>query len=94
MFCVSEELIPILNERAGFPLDTELDLYEEIKPNMVERIENLNEPLEKVLFFLVSFSLNKCFFFIFFLENYCVLKITRIMYACKLKACFMLFILQ
>lgn len=38
-----------MNERAGFPLDTELALYEEIKPNMVEKIENLTEPLEKVL---------------------------------------------
>ncbi|KAK7792272.1 hypothetical protein R5R35_013305 [Gryllus longicercus] len=44
-----QELIPLLNERAGFPPDTELVLYEEIKPNMVERIENYNEPLEKVL---------------------------------------------
>ncbi|KAJ8665673.1 hypothetical protein QAD02_007335 [Eretmocerus hayati] len=44
-----EELIPILNQRAGFPEHTELVLYEEIKPNMVERIENLAEPLEKVL---------------------------------------------
>ena len=43
-----EELIPILNERAGFPPDTELLLFEEIKPNMVERIYNLNDPLEKV----------------------------------------------
>lgn len=47
--CVAEELIPLLNERAGFPPDTDLVLYEEIKPNMVERIENYNEPLEKVL---------------------------------------------
>jgi len=44
-----QELIPLLNERAGFPSDTDLVLYEEIKPNMVERIENYNEPLEKVL---------------------------------------------
>ncbi|XP_015122798.1 ubiquitin carboxyl-terminal hydrolase 7 isoform X2 [Diachasma alloeum] len=44
-----QELIPILNERAGFAPDTELALYEEIKPNMVEKIENLTEPLEKVL---------------------------------------------
>lgn len=42
-------LIPILNERAGFPEDTELVLYEEIKPNMVERIEDIDLPLEKVL---------------------------------------------
>nr|CAD7438739.1 unnamed protein product [Timema bartmani] len=44
-----QELIPILNERAGFLPDTDLVLYEEIKPNMVERIENYSEPLEKVL---------------------------------------------
>ncbi|XP_074095534.1 ubiquitin carboxyl-terminal hydrolase 7-like isoform X1 [Cotesia typhae] len=44
-----QELIPILNERAGFPPDTELALYEEIKPNMVEKIENMTESLEKVL---------------------------------------------
>ncbi|PBC26408.1 Ubiquitin carboxyl-terminal hydrolase [Apis cerana cerana] len=44
-----QELIPILNERAGFPPDTELALYEEIKPNLVEKIDNLTEPLEKVL---------------------------------------------
>ncbi|XP_071444786.1 ubiquitin carboxyl-terminal hydrolase 7 [Hetaerina americana] len=44
-----QELIPILNERAGFPPNTELILYEEIKPNLTEKIENYNEPLEKVL---------------------------------------------
>ncbi|KAK3929340.1 Ubiquitin carboxyl-terminal hydrolase 7 [Frankliniella fusca] len=44
-----QDLLPLLNERAGYPPDTELVLYEEIKPNMVERIENLNESLEKVL---------------------------------------------
>lgn len=48
-FSFTEELIPILNERAGFPSDTELALYEEIKPNMVEKIESHSEPLEKVL---------------------------------------------
>ncbi|XP_014255041.1 ubiquitin carboxyl-terminal hydrolase 7 isoform X2 [Cimex lectularius] len=42
-------LIPILNERAGFPPGTELDLYEEIKPSLVESINNQNEVLEKVL---------------------------------------------
>ena len=41
--------MPILNERAGFPETTNLNLFEEIKPNMVEKIENLSEPLEKVL---------------------------------------------
>ncbi|XP_063230650.1 ubiquitin carboxyl-terminal hydrolase 7 isoform X2 [Bacillus rossius redtenbacheri] len=44
-----QELIPVLNQRAGFPADTELVLFEEIKPNMVERIDNYAEPLEKVL---------------------------------------------
>lgn len=44
-----QDLLPLLNERAGYAPDTELILYEEIKPNMVERIENLNESLEKVL---------------------------------------------
>lgn len=43
------ELVPILNERAGFPPDTELILFEEIKPNLVEQIENQNDALEKVL---------------------------------------------
>lgn len=45
----ARELIPILNERAGFPLNTRLVLYEEVKPNLVERIEDLDLPLEKVL---------------------------------------------
>lgn len=43
------DLIPILNERAGFPPDTELVLYEEIRPNMIEKINNYSEHLEKVL---------------------------------------------
>lgn len=42
------DLIPILNERAGFPTDTELVLYEEIRPNMIEKINNYSEHLEKV----------------------------------------------
>lgn len=45
----AKELVPILNEKAGFPLDTPLTLYEEVKPNMVERIGDLELPLEKVL---------------------------------------------
>ncbi|XP_049818632.1 ubiquitin carboxyl-terminal hydrolase 7 isoform X1 [Aethina tumida] len=43
------DVVPLLNERAGFPPDTELLLYEEIRPNMIERIINFNDPLEKVL---------------------------------------------
>ncbi|XP_023245457.1 ubiquitin carboxyl-terminal hydrolase 7 [Copidosoma floridanum] len=44
-----QELIPVLNDRAGYRPNTNLILFEEIKPNMVEKIENLSEPLEKVL---------------------------------------------
>lgn len=44
----SVDLVPILNERAGFPLGTELMLFEEIKPNTVDRIMNITDPLEKV----------------------------------------------
>ncbi|XP_077294716.1 ubiquitin-specific protease 7 isoform X2 [Arctopsyche grandis] len=43
------DLIPLLNQRAGFPPDTYLTLYEEIKPDFVEKITNYNDPLEKVL---------------------------------------------
>ncbi|VEN46233.1 unnamed protein product [Callosobruchus maculatus] len=43
------EIVPLLNERAGFPPDTELLLYEEIRPNMIEKITNFTDPLEKVL---------------------------------------------
>ncbi|XP_065302370.2 ubiquitin carboxyl-terminal hydrolase 7 isoform X9 [Dermacentor albipictus] len=45
----AKELLPLLNKRAGFPADTELVLYEEVKPNIVDRIEDLELPLEKVL---------------------------------------------
>lgn len=38
----------------GFPADTPLVLYEEIKPDFVEKINNYNDPLEKVLF--ISFA--------------------------------------
>ncbi|XP_054712852.1 ubiquitin carboxyl-terminal hydrolase 7-like isoform X1 [Uloborus diversus] len=42
-------LVPVLNDRAGFPEDTELMLFEEVKPNVVEKIDDINLPLEKVL---------------------------------------------
>ena len=41
--------MPLLNERAGFAADTELHLYEELKPNMVERLEELETSLDKAL---------------------------------------------
>lgn len=34
----------------GFNPETPLVLYEEIKPDFVEKINNYNDPLEKVLF--------------------------------------------
>ncbi|KAL7638741.1 UNVERIFIED_CONTAM: hypothetical protein RMT77_010274 [Armadillidium vulgare] len=43
------ELVPILNERAGLPPGTELALWEEIRPNLIERLPDLDKPLEKVL---------------------------------------------
>lgn len=42
------ELVPDLNKRVGWPIDTELTLYEEQGSNMVQRISNLNDTLEKV----------------------------------------------
>lgn len=55
------DIIHLLNERAGFPPDTELLLYEEIRPNMIEKINNFNEPLEKVSM-LNNFSMNTIVF--------------------------------
>ena len=41
--------MPILCQRGGFPPGTPLILYEEVKPNLVEQIEDYDQPLEKVL---------------------------------------------
>lgn len=57
------ELVPLLNERAGFPAGTDLVLYEEIRPNMIEKIVNFNEPLEKVI---IIFHLLIVWLFIYF----------------------------
>ena len=43
------DIVPMLNERAGLPRNTELALFEEIKPSLVERLADLNRPIEKVL---------------------------------------------
>ncbi|KAL1494339.1 hypothetical protein ABEB36_009953 [Hypothenemus hampei] len=43
------DIVPMLNERAGFAPDTELLLYEEIRPNLIELITDLNDPIEKAL---------------------------------------------
>ena len=42
-------LVAELAKRAHLPEDTSLLLYEEIKPNMLERIEDMDKPLEHVL---------------------------------------------
>ncbi|XP_074647259.1 ubiquitin carboxyl-terminal hydrolase 7-like isoform X2 [Tubulanus polymorphus] len=52
--CVSitkklSDLVPLLNQRAGYPRNTKLVLFEEVKPNMVEHIADLETPLEKAL---------------------------------------------
>jgi len=44
-----KELVSLLNERAGLPQGTELALFEEIKPNLLERLTDLDRPLQKVL---------------------------------------------
>lgn len=42
------ELIPDLNRRVGWPDDTELTIYEEQASNVVQKITNLNDSLDKV----------------------------------------------
>lgn len=55
---LTEELVPLLNVRAGLPQGTELALFEEIKPNLVERLADLDRPLEKVSLPLCILMLN------------------------------------
>lgn len=50
--------MPLLNVRAGLPQGTELALFEEIKPNLVERLADLDRPLEKVSLPLCILMLN------------------------------------
>ena len=42
-------LVPELIKRANLPADSTLTLFEEIKPNMLERIEDIDKPLEHLL---------------------------------------------
>lgn len=42
-------MMPILSKMAGYPSDTQLLMYEEVKPNLIERIEFSNGALEKAL---------------------------------------------
>ncbi|XP_033118944.1 ubiquitin carboxyl-terminal hydrolase 7-like [Anneissia japonica] len=43
------ELIPTLCERGGFPEGTSLIIYEEVKPNLTEKIQDLRLQLDKAL---------------------------------------------
>ena len=42
-------IVPELVKRASLPAGTPLLIYEEIKPNMLEKVEDLDKPLEHVL---------------------------------------------
>ena len=42
-------VLPKLCTMANIPTDSKLILWEEIKPNMLERIEDTNQPLEHIL---------------------------------------------
>ncbi|XP_046648713.1 ubiquitin carboxyl-terminal hydrolase 7-like isoform X3 [Daphnia pulicaria] len=46
--CVTDlaDLIPSLRQRAGLPPHTQLELYEEVKPGMIDTIEHIDKPLE------------------------------------------------
>ena len=64
------ELIPDMNKRAGFPLDTELTIYEEQGANSAQKIINHNDTLEKVLkvcFYIKTFTICQFHHFFFFL---------------------------
>ncbi|XP_002733899.3 ubiquitin carboxyl-terminal hydrolase 7-like, partial [Saccoglossus kowalevskii] len=43
------ELLPVLCERGGFPIGTDLLLFEEVKPNLTEKIQDYDLPLDKAL---------------------------------------------
>lgn len=48
--CVfTDSMMPVLAELAGFERDTQLLMYEEVKPNLIERIEFSDSTLEKEL---------------------------------------------
>lgn len=44
----AHELVPELNRRVGWPIDTELTLYQEQGSNLIQKILNANDTLEKV----------------------------------------------
>lgn len=43
------DLVPVLLQRAGLGADTQLELYEEVKPGMIDTIEHIDKPLETIL---------------------------------------------
>ncbi|EMP41443.1 Ubiquitin carboxyl-terminal hydrolase 7 [Chelonia mydas] len=47
--CKIRDLLPVMCERAGFPQETNLILYEEVKPNLTERIQDHDVSLDKAL---------------------------------------------
>lgn len=62
------DLVPDINRRIGWPIDTELTLYEEQGSNMVQKIINHNDTLEKVKLqqtsvFVENKYYNVCYFF-------------------------------
>ncbi|KAL5018785.1 hypothetical protein ScPMuIL_004507 [Solemya velum] len=48
IFTKATELMPELCRKAGFPVGTPLLLYEEVKPNMLERLENCDQSMDKL----------------------------------------------
>ncbi|OXB81775.1 UNVERIFIED_CONTAM: hypothetical protein H355_014972 [Colinus virginianus] len=48
-FDKDRDLLPVMCERAGFPQETNLILYEEVKPNLTERIQDYDVSLDKAL---------------------------------------------
>ncbi|KAK6290807.1 hypothetical protein J4Q44_G00387930 [Coregonus suidteri] len=47
--CKIRDLLPVMCERAGFQQETNLILYEEVKPNLTERIQDYDVSLDKAL---------------------------------------------
>jgi len=43
------DLVPLLNKELGFPIHTELSIYEEQGPNVVQKIINMQDTIEKAL---------------------------------------------
>ena len=58
-------LVPQLVRRANLPLGSQLLLFEEIKPNMIEKMEEMDKPLEHVLEELMDGDIiGECYLFL------------------------------